>query len=183
MTDKNFGLTEDEFDMLVSELKEGKEKLFEKIFLSQFENSLNHVMIKYKASREISYDACMDSLIYLRKLLIEGKLHYGNLRALYNQMSAQRYLKYINKQKKTQLVDQLPEVMIEEQEDREDALRLLNGAWDKLGEECKKILKNYYYDNQKLYDIADTIGKTPAAIRKQKERCINTLRLNFRQTV
>jgi len=134
MTDKNFGLTEDEFDMLVSELKEGKEKLFEKIFLSQFENSLNHVMIKYKASREIS-------------------------------------------------VDQLPEVMIEEQEDREDALRLLNGAWDKLGEECKKILKNYYYDNQKLYDIADTIGKTPAAIRKQKERCINTLRLNFRQTV
>lgn len=183
MTDKNFGLTEEDFLSLVNQLKKGEEALFEKIFLSQFDNSLKNLMRKYKSPREVAYDVCMDSLIYFRKLLINDKLHYGNLRALFNQVTSQKYIKHVKKQQKLKLTDEVPEIMGESTEDKEHNLSLLSAAWERLGEECKQILKDYYYSNQKLYDIAETLGKSPAAIRKQKERCINALRLNFRQTV
>ncbi len=183
MLDKNFGLNEQEFDELVEKLKSGDEQLFEKIFLSQFENTINYVMIKYKTSQESAYDVCMDGLIYLRKLLIGGKVEYGNLRALYNLISSQKYIKYIEKSRKIQLTEKIPEVEIRQGENKEKNLALLNKAWNKLGNECQKILKGFYYNNQRLYDLAEVLGKTPAAIRKQKERCIDALRLNIRHNI
>jgi len=182
MNDKNFGLSEEEFTSLAADLRKGKEDIFEKIFLSQFDNSLKFLMSKYKVQRETGYDICMDSLIYFRELLVADKLKYGNLRALFNQISYQKYLKHLKKASKTKITSEVPEVEVENVEEQEENLSLLNKAWAKLGLECKQILKGFYYNNQKLYDIAEELNKTPAATRKQKERCINVLRSNFKQT-
>jgi len=183
MTDKNFGLSEEDFTKLVSEMKNGNESLFETIFLSQFETSIRYVMSKYRTSREDSYDVCMDSLIYFRKLLISGKIQYGNLKLLFNKISAQNYLKYKKKNSKYSFSGTVPEREVETAPLDEADIRLLNKAWNSLGDECKYILKNFYYNDLKLYEIAETLSKTPSAIRKKKERCINTLRLNFRHLV
>ena len=183
MNDKNFGLAEDDFSRLVAEMKLGNEDLFERIFLNHFEKAITFLMIKYGAPREVAYDICMDSLLYVRKLLLNDKIHYGNLRALFNQISSQKYFKYTAKQEKGKLIEPLPALSAEETQDRNDNLLLLNKAWDRLSEECQRILKNYYYNNRKLYDIAEQMSKTPAALRKQKERCVSILRTNFRQSV
>lgn len=181
MNDKNFGLTEGDFTTLVSDLRKGKEELFEKIFLSQFENSIRFLMSKYKVQRETSYDICMDSLIYFRELLVADKLKYGNLRALFNQISYQKYLKHLKKQNKVKVTDEVPEMIMEDNEAKEEHLGMLNIAWSKLGAECQRILKGFYYNNQKLYEIAEELNKTAGATRKQKERCISVLRSNFKQ--
>lgn len=180
MRNKNFGLSEDEFNNLTIQLKKGKEEIFERIFLSQFETNMSHLIIKYKAPREDAYDVCMDSLIYFRKLLLTDKVHYGNLKALFNQVTSQKYIKHINKKKKVLLRGAFSDIQPEDAHDQEDSLASLNKAWNRLGHECKEILKDYYYNEHKLYEIAESLEKSPAAIRKQKERCINTLRINFR---
>jgi len=180
MTEKNFGLTKEEFRTLVSEMKCGDESLFEKIFLSQFETSIKHLMNKYRTSREEAYDICMDTLISFRKLLLTDKISYGNLKYLHNTIAGQTFLKHRKKQDKLVYREHLPEHSEEQEVRSEEELKLLDKAWNSLGDDCKYILKNFYYNEIKLYEIAEKLSKTPSAIRKQKERCVNTLRLNFR---
>lgn len=179
MKTNNFGLTEEEFNELVAQLKQGNESLFERIFLSQFEGAMKFLMIKYRASNEEAYDMCMDALIRFRKLLLADKIYFGNLKHLFNKISAQNFLKYKAKSKRMVFEEELPEVTIEPLELDESELAHLDKAWSRLGEECQYILKQYYYNGVKLYDIADLLDKSAAAIRKKKERCLNALRMNF----
>ena len=124
MKSNNFGLSQIEFEELVEALRKGDESIFEKIFLSQFSNAIKHVRIKYSASNEEAYDMTMDALIKIRKLLIEGKLKYGNLKHLFNRMAGQNYLKLKNRGKKIVLQDTLPEVAIEPADLNEEEMNI-----------------------------------------------------------
>lgn len=180
MKDKNFGLTEEEFRKMQINLREGNEDLFERIFLSQFQNTINIICHKYSASREDAYDVTMDTIIHFRKLLISDKLVFGNLKSLFSQMAGQKYLKKVKKESRTSEIG--THITIEEnREEVQNNLRILNEAWEKLSTDCQQILKGFYYQKQKLYEIAEEMGKTPATLRKQKERCLNVLRNNFKR--
>jgi len=165
----------------VKELKNGDEKLFEQIFLSQFETNLRFLQKKYSIQRETAYDICMDTIIEFRRLLIQEKIGYGNLKSLFTTISSQKYIRYAKKNGKTVSSEHIPELRTEELNFDQDELQVLDRAWSKLGSECQSILKKYYYQNHKLYDIAEELGKSAAALRKQKERCINALKMNFHQ--
>lgn len=181
MENKNFGLTETEFDELCLELKKGNESLFERIFLSQFEDAIKHLIYKYRATSEEAYDMCMDAMINFRKLILQDKVYYGNLKHLLNRIASQNYLKLKAKTQKIVSENQMPEKEVENIGLHKDELDILNKAWDKMGDECRYILKQYYYNNVKLYDIADILDKSAVAVRKHKERCLNALRMNFHQ--
>ncbi|MEL7222926.1 MAG: hypothetical protein AAGJ93_16510, partial [Bacteroidota bacterium] len=60
------------------------------------------------------------------------------------------------------------------------ALETLNKAWVKLGESCKSLLKRFYYQNVTLLEIAGEQNKPAASLRKQKQRCVEKLRLHFK---
>jgi len=181
MNNKNFGLSEDKFNELCSKLKRGDEHLFEQIFLSQFEDAIKHLIYKYNASSSEAYDMCMDALINFRKLILQDKVYYGNLRHLFNRIASQHYLKLKSKTQKIVSDEELPTIKEELIGLDNDEMEILNKAWDRLGKECKYILKQFYYNNVKLYDVAEHLNKSAAATRKHKERCMNALRLNFRQ--
>ena len=49
-------------------------------------------------------------------------------------------------------------------------------AWQSLGAGCKQLLTQHYYGAMRLTEIAEELSKTPATLRKQKERCIKKLK-------
>ncbi len=179
MENKNFGLTEEAFKTLVVELQNGNEEIFQHIFLSHFENSMSYLKRNCSLSHEQSYDACMDTLIEFRKRLIQNKVSYGNLNYLFTKMASQRFFKNAKKDNRYQSLPDGLEIVAEEMVLDNQEIVVLNKAWNKLGESCQTLLKRYYYDNVKLIRMAEEDNKKPESMRKQKQRCLNTLRINF----
>ncbi|MEL7120872.1 MAG: sigma-70 family RNA polymerase sigma factor [Bacteroidota bacterium] len=175
--DKNFGLSSDDFETLIDDLKKNETDFFKNVFLKHFQDCVSLVQRKYNASFDDAYDAVMDTLIKFRSLLVDGKLKYGNLRYLFNTMASQIYLKNTNKFKSQEFQEtDLYELDFEDNTVDEDDLTLFNAAWVELGADCQELLKLYYYGNMKLIEISDYLEKSPEATRKQKERCIKSMR-------
>ena len=181
MDSKNFGLTEEEFDKLCTELKNDNEVLFEKIFLSHFDDCIGFLKSKFKISHEEAYDASMDTMLEFRRYLLTDKIKYGNLRFLITKMAGQRWMKQKKRNSAVSTTDELPEVLDLTQMHSDEELEVLDRAWATLAQECQKLLKQFYYNKLQLSVIAENTGKTPGSIRKQKERCVNNLRSSFQQ--
>ena len=179
LMDKNFGLSEDSFNEMLVLLKNGDEQIFETIFLSHFESCLSYIKFNYKASHEDAYDASMEAMLTFCRNLKEGKVVYGNLQFLFTQMAGQIYLKWIKKESRK---EEMGDYDTPEEEDvmfDKGSLHLLGKAWIKLGEGCQDLLKDFYHNENTLKEIADKIGKTSASLRKQKQRCVEKLRVYF----
>ncbi|MEM9884524.1 MAG: sigma-70 family RNA polymerase sigma factor [Bacteroidota bacterium] len=179
--DKNFGLTQERFEELLTALQDGDEQLFEQVFLSHFNSCMQYLMRNYKASKADAYDVTMDTLLVFHKRMKAGKITYGNLRFLFTQMAGQHYKRWIKKEGFTHtaveiLEHELPALQI----DKTDA-QIFDDAWKRLGSHCKEILKAFYYDNVSLNDLAVQAEKKAAAIRKQKQRCLEKLRVLFHE--
>ncbi len=180
MEHKNFGLTEASFKKLIADLKRNDTYFFEQVFLKQFKETMNYLCREYKSNHEDAYDATMDALIDFRARFVDGKLQYGNLRFLFTRIASQmlfRNLKMSNTN-----IDGVallaPEIDVEPTESIEELGRL-NKAWHILGDSCKQLLTWHFYGKMKLSEIAEEVQKTPATIRKQKERCIKQLKDQF----
>lgn len=175
--DNNFGLSAERFAELSQQLARGEdEELFEHVFLEHFETCLNFVIQKDQALEHLAYDATMDAFLTFRMKITQGKIHYGNLRYLLTRMARQHYYKRAKKESSIGL-DNIQDPAVAPDVDFESsAWDLLADGWSKLGETCKKLLYAFYYRNQALKDIALATDRKPEALRKQKQRCLETLR-------
>lgn len=173
---KNFGLTEREFVDLCVRLRDGDEQIFEVIFLKHIEDCIKYLEMKYRIDRPTAYDISMDTILEFRKKLIARKISYGNLRFLFTSMAGQIFLKTVRARKKTENVTSLYE-----HEDMEADYQILEQSLEELGDGCKKLLKQNIYDNVELKEIAELQNKTAVAIRKQKQRCLDRLKMLFRK--
>ena len=176
--ENNFGLTEKAFIDLCAQLREGDETLFELIFLKHFNDCVQFLKHKYKIDHTTAYDVSMDTILEFRQKLIQQKINYGNLRFLFTSMAGQIYLKTLRAKKKTENLTSLFE-----SENMEDDFRILEKALKELGDGCRQLLKQNIYDGLELKEIAVIYGKSAAAIRKQKERCVNRLKLLFAKQI
>jgi RNA polymerase sigma factor (sigma-70 family) len=176
--DQNFGLTEKEFDEMTAALQAGDERIFELVFLKHFASCRDYLIKNFRATPEDAYDATMDTLLEFHRRLLSGKVQYGNLRYLFTKMGTQIYMK--GQQKTNNLTDELQVDIHAATEEYDGELdQTLDKAWEKLGEGCRQILKAFYYNNTNLNVLAGELGKDPAAVRKQKQRCVEQLRSFF----
>jgi RNA polymerase sigma factor (sigma-70 family) len=180
--EKNFGLTESEFNSLLARLKEGDQRLFEEVFFVHFEDCMSYLKRKDRATHEAAYDATMDAYLHFRTLLIAKKVSYGNLRYLLTRMARQHYQR---RQKRGQIFTELPDYVGELAEEEADIstedYELLSRAFKSLGRNCRELLKAFYYARRNLKDIAREEGRSAPAVRKQKSRCVETLKRYFNQ--
>lgn len=162
---------------LTNKLTLGDQSLFELIFLSHFKDCYNFLLQEDGASADLAYDATMEALYNFRCKVESGKIKYGNLRFLLTRMARQYYYKRLRKEHN----DSIEEIrgLIEEEEDasfEEDTFVLLRTAWLSLGDECKKLLHAFYYQNSTLLAIASTTKQSYTVVRKRKQRCVEKLR-------
>jgi len=178
MEEKNFGLSANAFQALVIALKAEDETLYEKIFLAHFQDCMKYLQRKFQASQEDAYDATMDAMVVFCNRLKADKIQYGNLRFLFTQIAGQIYIRWIKKEQLNTNIEKVdlpaPAATIDK-----EALLLLNKAWAMLGEKCANLLKDFYYGGITLNEIALQSEKSPATIRKQKQRCVDQLRNLF----
>lgn len=173
--DQNFNLTAEEFDQLLVSLQADEKDLFEQVFLTHFSSCRLFLIRQHQASPEDAYDATMDTLLEFYQRLKSGKIQYGNLRYLFTKMAGQVYFKILRKRGQIEEF-QATDAAAPEEEFSEETFRMLDKAWDKLCDECRMLLKAFYYDGAQLNDLAAEVGKLPAALRKQKQRCVDKLR-------
>ena len=180
--DKNFGLSLIAFERMREKLATDNEELFEKIFLQQFDACQNYLIREDGATIEDAYDASMEALLALRAGIVRRTINHGNLRFLYTRMARQQYYKAAKKSF-TELPDTysdlpaVPEDVIFDQ----DIYSLLSKSWKQLGSTCRELLLRFYYRNEQLNEIANTMAVEASTLRKRKERCIKELRLSFKK--
>lgn len=180
---KNFGLERDEFDYMVSKLRFGNQEMFEMVFLKHFGKCMDYLKYNYNADHEEAYDVSMDTMIEFRKSLIASKIQYGNLRYLFTKMAIHRLLRLRKKATKIESREELPENPVFMDYESKEEIEVLNISWSKLGSNCKDLLMQFYYLNVKLSVLAIDKNISQSAMRKQKERCVNKLRMHFKQYI
>lgn len=177
---KNFGLTEATFNDLVSELEQGRETLYEQVFLTHFEDCVRYLMSTYKASAEDAYDASMDAMVEFCKRLKTRQISYGNLRFLFTRMAGQIYLKWIKRQKRQTALDDM-DIQEAPLEIDDETYVFLSKAWDGLLDDCRNLLEAFYYTGDTLENLAQAMSRSSVAVRKQKQRCVEKLRSLYLQ--
>lgn len=181
MEHKNFGLSLESYEKLIMDLKKNDTRFFEQVFLKQFKETIRYLRRKYRTPHEEAYDATMDTLIEFRARFVEGKLKYGNLRFLFTKMASQMLIKNLKKSEVS--IENMPLVSEEfsAESQKSEELDWLNNAWQFLGQPCQQLLTFHFYGKMKLSEIAEEKQKSPVAVRKQKERCVQKLKDVFRK--
>jgi len=180
MTNRNFGLTQTQFDDLTLRLRQGDESLFETLFVNHFKDCLNILIRKYGAPQDEAYDCVMWAMLQMRKLLLEDRVEYGNLESYMTRIAVNKYLKKQERNREFP-TDILPEGLMDQEEfDDGESLKILDRAWGKMGEKCQALLKGFYYDKIELKHLTLRLGDSSEAnTRKRKERCLLELRNLF----
>ncbi len=167
---ENFDLTQEEFDQLLSQLKQGDTTLFENVFLKHFQDCMKYLQNRYQAQHDDAYDSTMDTMLSFRNRLVQDKVKYGNMRFLFTQMASQNYIRKMKGQKFAEISE------VEVSDDNEvtidqDDLLILQKAWNRLTPECQQLFRMNYYQGMKLVEVADKLNRPSDTVRKKKERC------------
>lgn len=183
--EQNFGLSPEEFHRMADELRHGNPLLFERIFLAHFEAGTTYLSHHDGATPEEAYDSMMEALLQLRAGIVSGRITYGNLRYLLTRMARQDFARRRRRAGRLRIVvaDGLPEGTADEAADDpfpESEFDLLERAFRSLGNDCRSLLREFYYDRLSLRDIAEREGRAAPAVRQQKTRCVKKLRKYFR---
>jgi RNA polymerase sigma factor (sigma-70 family) len=64
----------------------------------------------------------------------------------------------------------------EEIDDHEEKVNRLNTAFKGLGDNCKELLKSFYFEKASIGELAKKFGWTPQTAKNNKYRCMETLR-------
>lgn len=185
---KNFGLSESEFDELVIALQKGDDELFEKIYLNHFEYCVRYLINQRGANYEDAYTCTMNTLLEIRKDLILGKVQYGNLAYFFTYRAGKKWSKVKEKNNRKLQVLSLENVDIKDDKDilQELQTKEMAGFVEKslasLGEECRQLLKLYYYEGlswpkiAKLYfpnaDAKMVLTKSDTLKKRSSRRCL-----------
>jgi len=64
---------------------------------------------------------------------------------------------------------------------KESRLQTIETQMKELSDECREIIKSFYYKNLKMVDIAKSLNYTDSFVRVKKNRCMNKLKeLSFK---
>jgi len=178
---RNFGLTKTAFKNAVNQLKNGNEYLIEKVYLAHLEKCMAIIVKQTGCSKEIAYDCTIDALLEIRIDLKKERIRYGNLQSYFTTRAINKY--YKSEQKKKIHVVQLPETVefYDEQEDTDELMErefreIVRDAVKKLCDDCSYLLRQFYFEETKMLDIAKQMNKSHQAVRKQASRCREKLK-------
>ena len=182
---KNFNLTQHEFERLRQKLKEGDETLIETIYLRHVPDCIKFLLKKYGNSHqafEKARQSTMDALFEIREDLLVDKIQYGNLRYYFTARAKMKYSKFLNRGNDNMRMVSMEDQDFESDENisddlirREIRMRVVK-AMAKLCEDCKNIIRLHYYEEHTFKKIAELLNITYTNATKKAERCRKKLK-------
>ena len=179
---KNLNLSRKEFKRLLLLLQQGNEELIERVYLTRFKKCINYLLYSCGSNYDDAYSSTIEALMEIRKDLVQGKIFYGNLDYYFTKRAKSKWYKMHLKKNPVQQAGSLEGLDFEEEEKIESEIYtrelkvLVGNALQKLCGDCKKIIRQYYYEELSLKDIANSMDKSHEAVRKQATRCRDKLR-------
>ena len=177
----NLGLTREDYDKLVKELQEGKERLFEIAFRELVKSGIAKLKERSNGENDFIEDVVMETLLFLRKRIIGGKVKYGALEFLFNKVLFQKYSTFKRKNINSISLDESKSLKLIPDERwatyDEEQYKILNVAFERLDKKCFVILKEIYFANKKFSEIALMLNVSENVVRKRKQRCLEKLKI------
>ncbi len=175
---KNFGLTQKEFNRLVIQMESSNNSLLHHIYKVHFEICRDYLKERYTIDDSIAYDLFMDALVAFRSKVLNDKITYGNLKFLYTRIAINCYMDYHRQKRRLELaIKNFSETIGSNSSITNDALlKILNKCIGKLKEKDALLLHQLFLDEKEQEALAIEMGISYATLRKRKERALERLK-------
>ncbi len=170
---QNLGLTEEEY----RKLQQGDHRLQTRVFDKYAPYVMRIIKSQFGISIEIdAEDIVSEAFAKLFCKVLSGDVQRDNLNGYVYTIVKNKCYQY-TEQKKKNIVETkeiLPEIIEEEPEN--ELLTMLNTAFNRLGEQCKKLLSGFYWEDKDHKEMALEMGISEDASRQRKRECMKKLR-------
>ncbi|WP_431133304.1 RNA polymerase sigma factor [Psychroserpens mesophilus] len=171
---------------LVEAIKANDQIALKQFYMSNY-HKIEALVLKNSGSVDHAKDLYQDSFIAVWKNLKANKFEPKNETALQGylyQIAKNKWMDVLRSStfKKTNgFTDETLAFLKEEPKDEykganEDKLKATMNAFKNLGQPCKQLLTNFYYEKKSLKIIASELQLEEASVRNKKYRCMEKLR-------
>ncbi|HPH86989.1 MAG TPA: sigma-70 family RNA polymerase sigma factor [Chitinophagales bacterium] len=167
---------------IIDLLKKNDEKTI-RTFYNDHKNKFVLFAKRYNINEFDSIDVYQDAFIALIENVKRGKTDdlKSSLSTYLFGIGKFMIFQKFKKNGQLHIADDVASIEIEEdlysEDDVDLQVRLLQNGLDKLGEQCKKVLQLFYYEEKKLDEIQEQLGYTSKDVLKsQKSRCLKQLK-------
>lgn len=173
---------------LVLEIQNNSESVLKKLYQENYYKTQGYVL-KNNGSVPQAKDIYQEAFIAVWHNVKKGAFSPKNETALQGylyQIAKNKWIDYLrsNQYKKTTPIKAeikvQTEPITEEDKEFDQRLKLVETHFESLGEECKALLKSFYYEKKSLRAIAKIFDINEASARNKKYRCIKKLKIQIK---
>ena len=168
------------FEQVVG-IKANDEKILENLYQYNYPK-VESFILKNSGTAEHAKDIFQEAFVTLWRNVQLGKFQPENETAvdgyLY-QVSKNKWMDYLRSGHYTKIVrmsDGVPEPRAVPADEENEYIVTIKKHFKDLGENCRKVLTLFYYNNEPLKGIALAMGWTEETARNNKYRCLEKLR-------
>lgn len=170
-----------DFDLIYL-IKRHDEKAIRQVYLDNKQPFLAFAS-KYSLDKESLLDVYQDAVIALCEQAKKGKIDalQSSVRTYLFSIGKFMIYNHLKKSKKMYPVEDFSDLELELEEYQEEynemEIKLLQEAFQKLGERCREVLQLFYYEEKKLDDILILLNYScKDVLKSQKARCVKQLK-------
>ncbi|WP_223034174.1 RNA polymerase sigma factor [Hanstruepera marina] len=179
-------MSKEQTEKLFLLIRQGDIKVLEAIYKENRKAFLNFGL-KYNLDKETILDIYQDAIIAFTENIINGKVLALNSSVKTYLFSIGKYLIFKNLKKDSKLetldLDEnrlnfyVNSIDSTYSETTNDNKKLIESCLDKLGEQCQKVLKLFYYNGLTLEEIQEHLNYSNYnTVKSQKSRCLKNLK-------
>ncbi|MEN9487951.1 MAG: hypothetical protein RL494_216 [Bacteroidota bacterium] len=171
-----------ESSVIIDRLKKNDEKII-RAFYNENKNGFILFAKRYNLNNDDLIDIYQDAIIALIENAKKGKIDdlKSSVTTYLYGIGKFMIFQKLKKESKTVSIDDFEKIEMVYDDYSEDEINLqvkmLQKGLNKLGDQCKKVLELFYYEEKKLDEIQSILGYTNKDVLKsQKSRCLKQLK-------
>ena len=171
---------------VIEELRKGNEKLLSEIYMKYRNQFIGYSTKRYPLDFEVLKEIYQDMIMALYNNILEGRLIVltSSLKSYLFEIGKHMIYKHLRQRNinieysdaVNERFSYIPDIVSENDEEDEISI-FLKAEIKKLGEKCYQILKMFYYEKQKMEQIAAVLNFSSIdSAKTQKYKCFEKLR-------
>lgn len=166
----------------IERIKNDDQKILKELYINNRATFISYCR-RFQMDKEIIADVYQDAFVALCENAKNGKLDQLNSSISTYLIGIGKFMVYqfLKKSKRMHSVNDFEEYEMEfetyDEEQLEENTKLLRYVLAKLGEQCRKVLELFYYDEKKLEEIQVILNySSKDVLKSQKSRCLKQLK-------
>ncbi len=171
-------------DQIIKGFKQNDSSILRTIYSNTYPKVRSHIL-KNNGDEDQAKDIFQEAFVVCWRNIKDSKFsNTGSVEGYLYTIAKNKWTDYLRSAtyKKTVVKSKLTNLQIVADNDLADEdveqenMAVLKQALSKLGEQCKTLLKQFYYERKSMNEISEMLNITPASARNQKYRCMEKLK-------